>query len=163
MTDYLIGKSLGRYHLLEKIGEGGMAVVYKAFDTTLERHVAIKVILPYREHSEKFLARFKREARALAKLSHPNILKIFDYGEFGTLPYLAMEYIPGGTLKDMLQGKPIPWQKSAQILASVARALEAAHAQGVIHRDVKPSNILISNGHDPMLSRFWDRQNPRKR
>ena len=154
MTDSLTGKTLGRYHLLEKIGEGGMAVVYKALDTALERHVAVKVILPYRELSEKFLARFKREAKALAKLSHPNILKIFDYGEQDNLPYLAMEYISGGTLKDTFTGKPIPWQRSAQILIPIARALEAAHAQGIIHRDVKPSNILMTNGHDPMLSDF---------
>ncbi len=154
MTDNLTGKSLGRYHLLEKIGEGGMAVVYKALDITLERHVAIKVILPYRELSEKFLIRFKREAKALAKLSHPNILKVFDYGEHDNLPYLAMEYISGGTLKGTITGKPIPWQRSAQILIPIARALEAAHAQGVIHRDVKPSNILLANGHDPMLSDF---------
>lgn len=154
MTDSLTGKALGRYHLLEKIGEGGMAVVYKALDTALERHVAVKVILPYRELSDKFLTRFKREAKALAKLSHPNILKIFDYGERDNLPYLAMEYISGGTLKDTFTGKPMPWQRSAQILMPIARALEAAHAQGIIHRDVKPSNILMANGHDPMLSDF---------
>jgi serine/threonine protein kinase len=154
MTNDLTGKALGRYHLLEKIGEGGMAVVYKALDTTLERHVAIKVILPYRELSEKFLIRFKREAKALAKLSHPNILKVFEYGEYDNLPYLAMEYISGGTLKDLLKRKPVPWQKSAQILIPIARALETAHTQGIIHRDVKPSNILMVNGHDPMLSDF---------
>lgn len=154
MTDDLIGKALGRYRLLEKLGEGGMAVVYKALDTSLERHVAIKVILPYREHSDKFLTRFKREARALAKLSHPNILKIFDYGEFDNQPYLVMEYIPGGTLKDWLKGEPVPWQKAAQILTRVARALEVAHSEGIIHRDVKPANILLANGRDPMLSDF---------
>jgi len=154
MADNLTGKALGRYHLLERIGEGGMAVVYKALDTTLQRHVAVKVILPYRELSDKFLARFKREARALAKLSHPNILKIFDFGEFDNQPYLVMEYIPGGTLKDWLKGKPIPWQKASQILTYVARALEAAHAEGIIHRDVKPSNILMANERDPMLSDF---------
>jgi serine/threonine protein kinase len=154
MSDNLKGKSFGRYHLLEKIGEGGMAVVYKALDTTLQRHVAVKVILPYREHSSKFLARFKREARALARLSHPNILKIFDFGEFDNQPYLVTEYVSGGTLKDWIKGKPISWQKAAQTLAHVARALEAAHAQGIIHRDVKPSNILMANGRDPMLSDF---------
>ena len=154
MVDELLGKQLGRYHLLERLGEGGMAVVYKALDTSLERHVAVKVILPYQEHSAQFLARFKREARALARLSHPNILKIFDYGEFDGHPYLVMEYIRGGSLKDWLHGKSIPWQKGAQILAQVARALEAAHAEGIIHRDVKPANILMANGKDPLLSDF---------
>lgn len=150
----LIGQSLGRYHILEQLGEGGMAVVYKALDTTLERHVAVKVILPYRRHSRKFLARFKREARALAKLSHPNIVKIFEYGEYKNLPYLVMEYIPGGTLAKRLKGKPVAWQEAAGILSRVARALEAAHEQGIIHRDVKPSNILMANRRDPMLSDF---------
>jgi hypothetical protein len=154
MADDLIGKSLGRYHLLEELGEGGMAVVYKALDTSLERHVAVKLILPYQEQSEQFLARFTREARALAKLSHPNILKIFDFGDYEGRPYLVMEYIAGGTLKDWMVGKSVPWQKSAQLLACVARALEAAHQQGVIHRDVKPANILMANGRDPMLSDF---------
>jgi serine/threonine protein kinase len=154
MADNLIGKMLGRYHLLEKLGEGGMAVVYKALDTGLERHVAVKVILPYQAQSEQFLARFKREARALARLSHPNILKIFDYGEYEGSPYLVMEYISGGTLKEWLVGKSVPWQRSAQLLACVARALEAAHADGIIHRDVKPANILMANGRDPMLSDF---------
>jgi Tol biopolymer transport system component len=154
MADDLIGKSLGRYHLLEEVGEGGMAVVYKALDTSLERHVAVKLILPYQEQSEQFLARFRREARALARLSHPNILKIFDFGEHEGRPYLVMEYIDGGTLKDWMTGKSVPWQKSALLLACVARALEAAHRQGVIHRDVKPANILMANGRDPMLSDF---------
>jgi serine/threonine protein kinase len=154
MSDNLIGQDLGRYHILEQLGRGGMAVVYKAFDNSLERPVALKVILPYREHSEKFLARFRREARALAKLSHPNILKIFDYGEYNNQPYLVMEYISGGTLAQRLKGKPIPWQDAAQFLSRVARALEAAHEQGIIHRDVKPSNILLASGRDPMLSDF---------
>lgn len=150
----LIGQSLGRYHILEQLGEGGMAVVYKALDTNLGRHVALKVILPYRQHSEKFLKRFEREARALARLSHPNILKIFDYGEYRGLPYLVMEYIPGGTLAQKLTGKPLPWLFSANFLARIARALETAHLQGVIHRDVKPSNILISSLREPLLSDF---------
>jgi Tol biopolymer transport system component len=154
MPDHLIGQDLGRYHILEQLGQGGMAVVYKAFDTSLERPVALKVILPYREHSERFLVRFRREARALAKLSHPNILKIFDYGEYENQPYLVMEYIPGGTLAQRLKGKPIPWQEAAQFLARIARALETAHEQGIIHRDVKPSNILLANGREPMLSDF---------
>ncbi len=150
----LIGQSLGRYHILEQLGEGGMAVVYKAYDTRLERNVAIKIIMPYRQHTEKFLQRFQREARALAKLSHPNILKIFDYGEHDDTPYLVMEYIQGGTLSQKLTGKPMDWQTSARLLAQVARALESAHQQSIIHRDVKPANILISNDRELLLSDF---------
>ena len=154
MTDSLIGKTLGgRYTLVEKVKEGGMAMVYKARDNNLDRFVAVKLILPHHDFSEKFLARFKREARAHAKLSHPNILAVFDYGEYDNKPYLVMEYIPGGTLKDLL-GKSFPWQKAAQIIGPIARALTAAHAQGIIHRDVKPSNILMANGRDPRLSDF---------
>jgi serine/threonine protein kinase/Tol biopolymer transport system component len=150
----LIGQSLGRYHILERLGEGGMATVYKALDTGLDRHVAVKVILPYRQHSERFLKRFKIEARALARLSHPNILKIFDYGEHDGSPYLVMEYIPGGTLATKLAGKPLPWQKSAYLVSRIARAIEVAHAQGILHRDVKPSNILITGLGEPLLSDF---------
>ena len=154
MADNLIGKTLGgRYTLIEKIKEGGMAMVYKARDKNLDRFVAVKLILPHRELSENFLMRFKREAKAQAKLSHPNILTVFDYGEFDNKPFLVMEYIPDGTLKDML-GTPIPWQKAAQIISSVAGALATAHAQGIVHRDVKPSNILMSKGRDPHLSDF---------
>jgi serine/threonine protein kinase len=154
MADEFIGKNLDRYHLVERLGEGGMAVVYKAFDATLERNVAIKVILPYREHSEEFLERFRREAFALARLSHPNILKIFDYGEHEGQPYLVMEYISGGTLKEWMTSHAVPWQRSAQLVACIARALEAAHAEGIIHRDVKPANILMTKGGDPLLSDF---------
>jgi serine/threonine protein kinase len=149
----LIGQSFGRYHILEQLGEGGMAVVYKAFDTRLERNVAIKVILPSREQNEKFLKRFEREARALAQQSHPNIVKVLDYGDHDGVPYLVMEYIPGGTLKQKL-GKPIAWQEAARLLAPIARALEYAHQQKIIHRDVKPANILLTQSGEPMLSDF---------
>jgi serine/threonine protein kinase len=130
-----------------------MAVVYKAFDTRLERNVAIKVILPGKEHSEKFLKRFEREAKALAGLSHPNIVKVIDYGEHEGLPYLVMEYVPGGTLKHKL-GKPMPWQEAARLLLPIARALGYAHESKIVHRDVKPSNILITQSGEPLLSDF---------
>jgi len=150
----LIGQSLGRYHILEQLGEGGMAVVYKAFDTRLERNVAIKVILPSKEQSEKFLKRFEREAKALAQLSHPNIVKVIDYGEHEGLPYLVMEYLHGGTLKKKLAGRPMPWQEATRILVPIARALAYAHEHKIVHRDVKPSNILITDSGEPMLSDF---------
>ncbi len=150
----LIGQSLGRYHILEQLGEGGMATVYKAYDTRLERHVAVKVILPQKLLAEKFIKRFDREAKALAQLSHPNIVKVIDYGEHEGLPYLVMEYIPGGTLKQKLAGKPIPWKQAIQMLTPVARALSTAHQNKIIHRDVKSSNILIAQNGEPMLSDF---------
>ncbi|MFQ5923143.1 MAG: protein kinase [Anaerolineales bacterium] len=152
MTD-LIGKSVGRYHILEQLGEGGMASVYKAFDTRLEREVALKIILPTRQQSTKFLKRFEREAKALAQLSHASIVKIHDYGEHEGLPFLVMEYLPSGTLKDRL-GEPMPWPEAARNLAPIARALQYAHGRKIVHRDVKPSNILITESGEPMLSDF---------
>lgn len=154
MADQLIGKTLGeRYTLIEKIKEGGMAMVYKARDTNLDRFVAVKLILPQRELTERFLVRFKREAKSHARLSHPNIVTVFDYGEFDNKPYIVMEYIPDGTLKDLL-GKPLLWQNAAQLIVVIAEALAFAHAQGIIHRDVKPSNILMLGRRDPHLADF---------
>jgi formylglycine-generating enzyme required for sulfatase activity/tRNA A-37 threonylcarbamoyl transferase component Bud32 len=152
----LIGQSLGRYHILEQLGEGGMATVYKAYDTRLERDVAIKVIR--REvfsplMLDRVLKRFEREAKALAKLSHPNIVHIHDYGEYQGSPYLVMEYLPGGTLKKHL-GTPVPWKQAVHLLLPVARALQFAHREGIVHRDIKPSNILITLSGEPMLSDF---------
>jgi len=152
----LIGQSLGRYHILEQLGEGGMATVYKAYDTRLEADVAVKVIrteniLP--SVLDRTLKRFEREAKALARLTHANIVKVTDYGEYEGKPYLVMEYLPSGTLKSKL-GKPIPWREAARLLVPVARALAYAHEQGMVHRDVKPSNILITQSGDPMLTDF---------
>jgi hypothetical protein len=149
----VIGHSIGRYHVLEKLGEGGMAAVYRAFDTRLDREVALKVIQPLRQESPEFLKRFEREAKALAQLVHPNIVSIHDYGEHEGTPYLVMEYTPGGTLKQRL-GQPMPWPQACRLLAPIARALHYAHQQKIVHRDVKPSNILISASGDPKLSDF---------
>lgn len=155
MTD-LIGKSLGRYHILEKLGEGGMASVYIAMDTRLERRVAIKVIRKDVFGSlvlDQVLKRFEREAKSLARLSHPTIVGVFDFGEYEGAPYLVMEYVPGGTLKKMT-GKPLPWQKAVRLLLPVAKALSFAHENGIIHRDIKPANILMTGGGEPRLSDF---------
>jgi len=155
MTD-LFGQYFGRYHLAERLGEGGMAVVYKAHDTRLERDVAIKIIRSGAFPADalgEVLKRFEREAKSLAKLSHPNIVKVHDYGEHEGSPYLVMEYMPGGTLKKIL-GKPIPWQIALRLLLPVARGMEYAHQRGIVHRDIKPTNILITESGDPMLSDF---------
>ena len=153
----LIGQSLGRYHILEQLGEGGMATVYKAFDIRLEREVAIKVVrrkaFP-EEKLDRILKRFEREAKALAKLNHPNIIPIIDSGEEDGTPFLVMGYIPGGTLKGHLKSKPIAWQEAVRFLAPIARALDHTHRQGIVHRDIKPSNILITEENQLMLTDF---------
>jgi serine/threonine protein kinase len=148
-----IGQSLGRYHILEQLGEGGMATVYKAYDTRLERNVAVKVILPSKQQSDRSLKRFEREAKALAQISHPNIVHINDFGEQDGIPFLVMDYLPGGTLKQKM-GQPMRWQDAVKLLLPVARALAYAHGLGIIHRDVKPSNILLSGSGEPLLSDF---------
>lgn len=152
----LVGQSLGRYHVLEQLGEGGMAVVYKALDTRLERDVAIKIIrrdaFPP-DQLELVLKRFEREAKSLARLSHPNIVKVLDYGEYEGSPYLILEHLPGGTLKGHM-GRALAWQEAVRLLLPVARALAYAHQQGIIHRDVKPANILMTQSDEPMLTDF---------
>ena len=152
----LIGKSLGRYHILEQLGEGGMAIVYKAYDTRLETDVAVKVIrteniLP--SVLERALKRFEREAKSLAKLTHPNIVKVMDYGDYEGKPYLVLPYLPGGTLKQKL-GKPIGWQEAVEMLLPIAEAMDYAHSQKMVHRDVKPANILLTERGQPMLTDF---------
>jgi len=152
----LIGQNLGRYQILETLGAGGMATVYKAYDIRLEREVAIKVIrresFPSDE-METLLKRFEREAKSLGRLSHPNIVGVIDYGDYEGLPYLVMVYLSGGTLKDRL-GKPIPWREAIQMIIPIAHALEYVHSQNIINRDVKPSNILLTETGQPMLTDF---------
>jgi serine/threonine protein kinase len=150
--DYQVGQAIGRYQIVQLLGKGGMATVYKALDTRLERYVAIKMLHAI-EEDETFLIRFEREAKALAHLSHPHIVKVLDYGDENGSPYLIMEYIGGGTLKDRM-GQPIPWQQASQILLPITQALDYAHNQNIIHRDVKPANILITEYDQPMLSDF---------
>jgi eukaryotic-like serine/threonine-protein kinase len=155
MTD-LTGQDIGRYHIVEQLGQGGMATVYRAYDNRLEREVALKVIRREAVSSElleNMLRRFEREARALAKLEHSNIVKVHDYGEHEGSPYLVMQYLPGGTLKEKIS-QPMPYTAAAHLLHPIALALGYAHQRGVVHRDVKPANILITLEGAPMLSDF---------
>jgi len=152
MSD-VFGKRLGQYILLEQLGEGGMAKVYNALDSRAERNVAIKVILPSKRSSQVFLQQFEQEAKSLANLIHTNIVKVLNYGVEDGQPYLVMEFVPGGTLKEAME-RPIAWQTAAAILAPIARALEYVHRQQIIHQDVKPSNILLDDDFRPMLSDF---------
>lgn len=147
----LAGKTLGEYRLDQLIGEGGMATVYKAFQPSLNRYVAVKV-LHYQEDTS--LARFQREAKAIAALRHRNILIIYEYGEQDGMPFIVMEYVPGGTLEDRLNGKPMDWRQVIQLILPVAEALAYAHSQGIIHRDIKPSNILMPQDDWPVLADF---------
>ena len=149
----LSGQSFDRYQLQEPLGEGGMATVYRAFDTRLERAVALKVIRTDYHDDPLFLKRFEREARALAQLNHPHIVQVLDVGEHQGIPFVVMEYLGGGTLKARI-GRPLLPREAGALLAPIARALAYAHDLGIIHRDVKPANILLTPEGTPKLSDF---------
>jgi serine/threonine protein kinase len=151
--DALIGKTLGKYQIIEQLGEGGMATVYKAFDPSLERFVAIKVIRMANQVDPLFLGRFQREAKALAKLDHPYILKVLDYGEENGVPYLVMPFVAHGTLKQYTQAR-LPYDQAIAIILPIADALSYAHKRKIIHRDIKPANILFGESGEPLLSDF---------
>ncbi len=155
--DPLIGRRLGAYFIQEKIGEGGMAQVYKAYHERLRRDVAIKVILPQIADQAGFRERFEREAQLVASLEHHNIVAIYDFGEIGNITYLVMQYVGGGTLRDMLrkEGRIEPHQ-AVQYAILMGRALHHAHQRGIVHRDVKPQNMLISSSdsNELLLSDF---------
>ncbi len=149
----LTGTKIGQYDIVERIGQGGMATVYKAYQASLDRYVAVKVLIPDLSKSEDFLIRFEREARTIAKLRHRNILAVFDYGREQGLLYLAMEHISGGTLKDRL-GWPQKLDDAVNTTIQVGSALAYAHKQGVIHRDIKPANVLVAADDWLLLSDF---------
>lgn len=142
----MIGSELGgRYEIVERIGGGGMAIVYKAYDTLLHRHVAVKVLREQFVHDEEFIQRFRREARSAASLSHPNVVSIYDVGQDEDIHYIVMEYIEGGTLNDIIKERaPLQAEEAVKIASQICDALDHAHQNGIIHRDIKPHNILIS-------------------
>ena len=149
-ADPLIGRLVdGRYRVDEQVARGGMATVYRATDTRLDRTIALKVMHPSFAEDSDFVARFTREARAAARLADPHIVKVFDQGQDGSTIYLAMEYVPSRTLRDVLnERKRLPADEALAVMNPVLQALAAAHAESVVHRDVKPENVLIgSNGH----------------
>jgi serine/threonine protein kinase len=150
----LSGKTFGQYQLVEPISSGGMATIYKAYQPGLDRIVAIKVLPEYLLAQAGFLERFKIEAQAIAKLDHPHILPVYDYGEAERTPYLVMKYVPGGTLKDLMEQGPLDARQTAQLLRQIAEALDHAHQQGIVHRDVKPSNVLLQDGKWALLMDF---------
>jgi serine/threonine-protein kinase len=141
----LVGQTLGHYHILEQIGAGGMGVVYRAYDNRLDRDVAVKVLPPGALVDERDRKRFRKEAVALAKLNHPNIATIHDFDTQDGTDFLVMEYVVGTTLADMLGSGPLPEKQIFAIGEQIARALECAHASAMVHRDLKPGNIMISS------------------
>jgi len=153
MSD-LIGKTIGPYRVLGQIGVGGMATVYKAYQPGMDRYVAIKVLLRPLALDEQFAKRFQREARAIAKLEHPHILPVFDYGEAEGITYIAMRYVEAGTLKERMGRMPLALDEIARIIGQIGGALDYAHRMGVIHRDVKPSNVLIDDQGNTYLTDF---------
>lgn len=150
----LIGQQFGPYKITEKLGEGGMAVVYKGYQQSLNRYVAIKVLRQELAQDEEFVARFRREALAVADLSHPNILHVYDAGFVQGMYYIVMAYVDGGSLRDLVCQGPLETDYALSIAAQVADALHHAHQRGVVHRDVKPNNILLSRDGRPLLSDF---------
>jgi serine/threonine protein kinase len=150
----LIGKMLGPYQILERIGEGGMAVVYKGYQAPLDRYVAIKVLRGELTRDETFVTRFRREALAVARLDHPNILHVYDAGATDGVYYIAMAYVDGGSLRERIDQGPLEVDLAVSIAAQLADALDHAHRHDLIHRDVKPSNILLSRSMRPMLADF---------
>lgn len=148
------GDVLGGYEIVEQLGAGGMATVYRAYQPRLDRYVAIKVMHQTLSAEENFLARFQREARIIARLDHPHIVPVYDFDEHDGSPYLVMKYVEGETLEDRLRRGPLPLPEVVRIMTAVADALTYAHEHGVLHRDVKPANILIDARGIPYLTDF---------
>jgi len=139
----LIGKSLGQFRIVDRIGAGGMATVFKAYQPNLDRYVAVKVLPAYHARDPIFLKRFQQEARSVAKLQHANIVPIHEFGEQDGITFIVMEYVDGGTLKDRLK-RSISVAESVDFVIQAAEGLGCAHGHGIVHRDIKPSNLLLT-------------------
>jgi serine/threonine protein kinase len=141
----MIGKTISHYNILEKLGEGGMGVVYKAFDTKLERDVALKVLRPEAIGDPVAKKRFIREAKAASALNHPNITTIYEIDEWHGLDFICMEYVEGETVKKKIQSGQMPLDEVVDMAAQTAEALKQAHEHDIVHRDIKSENIMVTH------------------